>query len=639
MMFFLSGAISLQAQITPRNILQKLDSGKIKEAILAQKNWTPLPKTPDGWKDLLPDSSAKKIIHAGEEALKFEFKSLPATLTLEFVRDGNRTRYEKASFEKRNKLFDLALAESVEGKGRFTDAIANGVWSVCEESYWGITAHIGMQKAGSGLPDVSDPTVDLFTAETAAVLAWTDYFAGDELEKVSKLIRPRIYTEVNRRVFVPLLTAKYGYLGGGNSQEKLNNWAPWVMSNYLNALFLLEKDGAKTAQGTQMAIRYIDQYINGLGDDGGCDEGPSYWTAAGACVFDALNLLDDFTGGKVNVYHQPIIRNMGAYIYKTHIAGKYFINVADAAPQLVPDGYMIFRFGQAMDDKQMTGFGSWIVHTYPEGKKSYEQFHKMRTLFDLKAIKTASAYPPKQAEVTNVWFNDVQLMAARSADGFFVSIHGGNNGESHNHNDVGDFTVYYKGAPVIIDAGAGTYTAKTFSAKSRYTLWFNTSPFHNLPTINGMEQGSTGKFKAESVKYNATANGTTFTANIAPAYPENTGVKSWIRTVSIGKKTGLKVTDDWKLISSPKNLTQSFMTVCKADASQTGKLIFTTEKGDKVMMDYDAKFWSAKMENVELNQPEDQKFKANWDNRPITRIILTAKNNPQNAQTTYRFYH
>src|SRR6202000_2898373 len=151
------------------------------------------------------------------------------------------------------------------------------------------------QKAGSGLPDIADPTVDLFTAETAAVLAWTDYFAGAELQKISPLVRPRIYAEVSRRVFVPLETAKYGYLGGGRTDVKLNNWDPWVMSNYCTAALLLEKDTARRVEEVQRAMHYTDLYIDGLGEDGGCEEGPSYWTASGACVFEMLNPLREAT--------------------------------------------------------------------------------------------------------------------------------------------------------------------------------------------------------------------------------------------------------------------------------------------------------------------------------------------------------
>jgi hypothetical protein len=75
-------------------------------------------------------------------------------------------------------------------------------------------------------------------------------------------------------------------------------------------------------------------------------------------------------------------------------------------------------------------------------------------------------------------------MTARTNNNPFIASHGGNNAESHNHNDVGDFIIYADGAPVIIDAGKGTYMAITFS-KNRYTLWYNTSPYHNVPLVNG----------------------------------------------------------------------------------------------------------------------------------------------------------
>ena len=79
----------------------------------------------------------------------------------------------------------------------------NGIWSICEESYWGLSAHLTEQKHGIGLPDVEEPTVDLCAAETASMLAVTDYLIGDKLDKVSSLIRKRIFYEVKRRVLTP----------------------------------------------------------------------------------------------------------------------------------------------------------------------------------------------------------------------------------------------------------------------------------------------------------------------------------------------------------------------------------------------------------------------------------------------------
>ena len=39
----------------------------------------------------------------------------------------------------------------------------------------------------------------------------------------------------------------------------------------------------------------------------------------------------------------------------------------------------------------------------------------------------------------------------------YLSAKGGNNGESHNHNDVGSFVLYCDGKPAVIDVGTGVY--------------------------------------------------------------------------------------------------------------------------------------------------------------------------------------
>jgi len=393
-------------------------------------------------------------------------------------------------------------------------------------------------------------------------------------------VRRRIYSEVNRRVFVPMQTQKYGYLGAGRSDAKLNNWAPWVMSNYLAAALVLEKDEGRRIDAVERVMHYTDQYINGLGDDGGCDEGPGYWSAAGGCVFDVLNLLSDASKGKINLFHEPIIQKMGAYIYKTHIAGKYYINVADAAPQIIPDGVMLYYAGKAMQDTLMMGFGSWIYHQYPSGGVSYEQFHRTRTLYDALALKECAAYAPAAPAVRDCWFADVQLMAARNDKGMFVASHGGHNAESHNHNDVGDFVVYVRGEPVIIDVGSGTYTARTFG-------------------------------------------GSSLVMDIGKAYPVEAGIASWQRTVKMGK-VGVVVSDVYAMNKPMESLVQSFMTVCRAEVSGRGRVVFVTNAGERVWLDYDGAAWDATVEKVEYANPEDEGVRQHWDGRTVYRVLLKA---------------
>ncbi|UFH54604.1 heparinase II/III family protein [Spirosoma sp. KNUC1025] len=624
------------AQVNPRNILATHYSLEaIQSALVARTAWTPYPKTPEAWQKALPDSLQQELIKAGEVAAQKEFASLPATLTLEYVRTANRTRYEQVSFGKRNQLLTLALAESIEGKGRFLDAVLNGVWSICEESFWGIPAHLGGQKMGSGLPNVEDRTVDLFAAETAATLALTDYLLGDQLAKASPLVRPRIYYETNQRLFEPLTTQpdRYGYLKKG---AKVNNWNPWIMANWLTATLLLESDANRRSQMTHSAMEGLDLYLNGLGDDGGCDEGPSYWFAAGACVFDALELLHSATNGKVDIYQEPLIRNMASYVYKMHIAQDYFVDFADADPTLKPDGLMLYRFGKRIQDDTLARFGQWAYRAFGN-VASNNGFHRQRRVQNLLAVTAITAQAAATFhEVSNVWFADVQVMTARSDKGLYVATHGGHNDESHNHNDVGDFILYANGKPIVIDVGRGTYTANTFSGK-RYSLWYTQSNFHNLPIINGAGQPAGRAFEAQNVRYSLTPKGASLAMNLAKAYPSTADVQTWNRTVQLDRRTeSVLITDDYILGKTPNSVQQSLMTICPLDTSVPGKITFKTPERN-VVLQYDPKSWKATVETVPLTTIDDEAFNRNWGGKPIQRILLTKTALSAKGKTTFRF--
>ena len=200
---------------------------KMKENLQHRQDWHPFPTADERepWTSL-PQASRQALIARGENCLNYDWPSLPATLFLEFVHTGNRRNYERPSFARRNTLCNLVIAECMEGQGRFVDDIANGVWAICEESYWGVPAHLWMQKAGPGLPDKAEPTVDLFVGETASLLAWTSYLLGPQLDDVSPLIRQRVQRELEMRVLNPCLQRDdFWWMGFRN--DRVNNWNPW----------------------------------------------------------------------------------------------------------------------------------------------------------------------------------------------------------------------------------------------------------------------------------------------------------------------------------------------------------------------------------------------------------------------------
>lgn len=508
--------------------------------LLRREQWKPFP-TPFA---ALSPALLQQLIEAGVKQLGGPWTVLPATSFLEFKREGNRSRYEAIRNERRNRVMHLALAECAEGKGRFLDELLNGLWATCEETYWGVPAHISVQRAGNNLPDVEEPTVDLFAAETGAMIAWIDHLLGPKLDG---LVRRRLYFETDRRILTPCLTREdFGWMGL-RSTNPPNNWNPWICSNWLAAALLMEANEARRAQAAAKILRCLDRFLAGYAPDGGCDEGPSYWGRAGASLFDNLETLHSATAGQFDVYSEPLIREIGRYITKVHIAGDWYVNFADASARMTPAGDLIYRYGKRIGDEAMMRHGAWVAQKSPRvGADSLGR--TLPALFNHAEIAKAAAGPPLLADA---WFEGVQVLAARqkggSEQGLYLAAQGGHNAESHNHNDVGNFMVFASGRPALIDIGVETYTAQTFSAR-RYEIWTMQSAWHNCPTINGQMQGAGRAFEARNVESRITAERAELKLDIEKAYPAEARCRRWTRRFVFDRaRNTIEVSDDFEL--------------------------------------------------------------------------------------------
>ena len=235
-----------------KNLLSgKFSREELQKVVIPYSTWTPFPKLNDreGWSKA-DQQLMQAYVKEAEKYITYEWPSIPATKSLLIERTGNRSEFEAISFQKRRVLGILLIAEIAENKGRFIDPIINGVYSICEETWWGSPAHLPKSKEFAGLMDVSQPFVELFGAETSTYLAWVDYFLGEKLDAVSPQIRKRIYSEVNYRIFQPLMTKAHGWMSSNANGRRPNNWNPWICSNWLNAVLLLEKDDNKRTVAT-----------------------------------------------------------------------------------------------------------------------------------------------------------------------------------------------------------------------------------------------------------------------------------------------------------------------------------------------------------------------------------------------------
>jgi hypothetical protein len=612
----------LLASQSPRNLLTGgLSEQALATALIPAVQWHPYPTIQDraDW-EAVPQEIRAGFIREAEQYLNTTWERIPATVTLQYIRNGNRSHYDALNTRQREKVATLVLAEAFENQGRFLDEIADGIWAISEQTFWGSTAHLGLQRAGNGLPDVTEPIVDLFAAETGALLAWTDYLLGDRLDKVSPLLRKRIRAEVDRRVLTPALQRDDFWWMGFGERKNVNNWNPWINSNWLAAVLLLEADPRRRTAAVYKIMRSLDNFINIYPDDGASDEGPGYWGRAGASLFDNLELLRSATNSTVDIYRAPLVRNMGQYIYRVYIKDEYFVPTGDASAKITPDAELVYQYGKRIGDPVMQGFGALLAQRrgpYRPGSAS-----PGRILPALLVARDIAAAKPSEPLLGSVWLADLQLMAARSIPdsgvGLYVAAWGGHNAQSHNHNDVGNFIVYGDGKPVLIDVGVETYSAKTFSPE-RYAIWTMQSAYHNLPTINGIMQGAGREFQAKGVSFNETASRITFSADIAAAYPAEAAVQRWQRRVTLdrGGAPAVEVQDRYELRAWKEPVRLHLMTPLRVDTSRPGE----AHLGGRYLLSYDARDLNATSEEIRVS---DERLRSVWGDR-VERLVLTAK--------------
>ncbi|QNI36871.1 heparinase II/III domain-containing protein [Edaphobacter albus] len=600
--------------------------------------WHPYPRATerDAWMQM-PEDLRAAMVKRAEMWHGKDWPSLLATTALDYKRNGNRSRYEDQQFGRRHRLIDLVLGECAEGKGRFLDDITNGAWLICEESFWGAPAHLGAQRAGIGLPDVAEPIVDLFAAETASTMALVEYLLAERLNSVSPRIVPRIRLEAKRRVLDPLLMRDdFGWMGLKPKRGHLNNWNPWINSNWLMTNLLLEEDAERRQQAIERSCRSLDEFLSDYSPDGGCEEGPVYWQRSPGSYFDCCRTLASATGGAADVMTHPFVRKMGQYIADVHIAGHAYVNYGDAHMEDAPTPELVYRYGMAAKLPTLSEFGAFYSAKDSLGAAGNSTVLERalgaglpslaRILPDVLCASEIRTSQKVDALGRDSWYPALHLMTARekagTTDGFYLAVQAASNGRSHGHNDSGSFILFHDGEPVFIDVGVEAYTAKTFSPE-RYTIWTMQSAFHNLPTINGVMQHEGNPYAASEVKYTTSDDGAGMTANLAIAYPPEAGVERWMREIRLDRKAGIvRLAEDFELTKSG-SVALSFMTSRIPSESGSGAFVLHSEKAGvkDVSLRYDAAALAFNMEKMEL---QDAGMRRSWG-PAVYRVQLRTK--------------
>ena len=482
-----------------------------------------------------------------------EYPLLTARQYMAFARVGDRQAWEVPYFTRRKKLIAALMGFCLDEGEADLEALIDGIWLICEESSWVISAHNAGEHAGvyptkpRPLPDVRCPYVDLFAAQTAMILSLACTLAKEGLDAISPLIRQRVCREIEARILTPFET-RNDFWWMGLIRKDLCNWTPWIVSNVMLTACAWIGDKPRLCALLERGCGMLDGYLAVIPPDGSCDEGPGYWNMAGGALLDCLELLEHITGGRMVFWSDEKLKNLLRFPLNAWLGGTWFVNFADCDARCDLPGERLTYAGKSLGDAELASLGARFAGK-PEGfiSDTPQLWRLLNALF-----RPEPKAPPIPEPSKDVWLEDLQLCVVRRGGATLVCKGGVNEG-SHNHNDCGSFMLYVDGEPQLVDAGNMTYSGKTFSDQ-RYTLWNIRSMYHNVPMIGPFEQAAGWDYMARDV----TCAEDGLTLELSGAYPAEAGLRCLRRRFALSGDGTLTLADAISL-DAPLPVTEVFL--------------------------------------------------------------------------------
>ncbi|MBQ1947306.1 MAG: heparinase II/III family protein [Clostridia bacterium] len=440
-------------------------------------------KNSEALKPFLEDIIAQADTAICEDSIAFKMSEY-----MMFFDSGNRNIYEKKYFGRRQKCFFIFIAYWLTGDEKYKTPLVDYINYICDEFSWCLPAH-------SELPQQMNEAVvehvDLFQAETARFLAEIYMCVGDTLPDY---VVDRMHLEVRRRIFASFKKGKrYGW------EDWCMNWATVCAAGcVVAALYFGDEEEQKMLIPRLNAC--LDHYLLGIGEDGCCKEGISYWTYGFSHFCIQAEALRVYTDGEVDYFTHPKVEKLAKFLQKVRLAENKVVCFAD--------GFEHFTYRM--------GFQCFLKHKYPEvmlPSLKYGTYKgNVHSAFDF--LWFDENYKEDAPVYETEIFEDSQWFIKKTPR-YSLAAKGGRNDEPHNHNDIGSFMITVGDETFMADLGRGEYTRQNFTPSIRYTLLQNGSHGHSVPIINGAYQPEGGTFCAENVEFSE--NG--FSLQMEKAYP------------------------------------------------------------------------------------------------------------------------
>ena len=547
---------------------------KLLKGLSENRDWKPFPGIQDRsqWKAAAGDPhlqvAAQAIVAVADLLLDQQIDPLTGTMYMNFMTNGDRLLYEENYFRRRYELSHLVIAECLKADGTYLPKIIDYLWEILGEISWCVPAHnfAGQHdmvmfkqsnpwKQDDPLPVPGDDYLDLFACETAATLAETCYLLKHTLLETVPSLYYRIQGEIDRRTLRLLEGPKhYGwYLGR-------NNWTAWCAHNLLLAACYTVEDDQRLAAIALKLMVPMQRFFDTIEPSGACIEGPGYWVVSAGRLAGFVSLVEERFGIDLKAGDNEKFRNFGEHILPLNIGGNLFVNFADGSLKIDLDQGLLSRYASLIGSDQLSDLiGDDIARSARHklanpgrgrGRNDYaRQFlvHLTRLFFWTPENRKSATRTCEKS----VWLADMQMMIARSDEkpgaGLMLSAIAGSNDPEvnhHSHNDVGHFSVYLDGEPMIIDLGQGAYSRATFT-ETRYDMWHISSKGHNVPAVNGRLQFAGKGAQARDVSYRHEGAKSVLSLDASPAYFSDRGSRHMVRHIGFDhEKAEIEIRDE-----------------------------------------------------------------------------------------------
>lgn len=544
------------------------------------------------------DSASSMVLHQQVQEIPFDgYKKYLST--------GERLTFENAYFQKRKQLTTLSLAYLLRKDHKVKELLEQVIWEICDEYSWALPAHLPI--INDKYSKESSRWIDLFAAESAESLSEIIVLLKNDL---SALLIDRVEDEIERRVLLPFEQKKWGW------EDLENNWSAVIAGSIgITVMNLLEKNSVRQRSILDRLDHSFKSYLSGFGADGACLEGVGYWGYGfGYYIYFAEKYRSVL--GSDYYLSMDKVKKIAEFPYHTMVNKNSYVPFSDYSQPELPSGLLSFCYHE---------FGVKIPNSEAVSSLDFDHCYRFAHVYR-NLIWTTSNILEHHHENDVHYFEQAEWITARLPKfDLYFAAKGGNNQESHNHNDIGHFVFGSIATLYLTDLGAGEYTKDYFNEKERYRFLVTSSEGHSLPIINGQLQTS-GKVRAKNVMGKLDGENVSFSLDLIDAYNTMSRLEECNRNLSLlPSERSLVLRDYFRFNQISNQVIDSFVTFYQPKIN--GNLVELTDGNSKCIIEFDT---------VELESFE-QFYNTHDGNRQKVYLIKALYYGDSQIDTTIRF--